>query len=179
MPDPFADHLPPAAAVLARAGTAAAVIVSFIGVAAFLFIWGERKVSARMQDRLGPTRVGPFGLLQSLADGIKLVTKEDIHPDVADAFLFKLAPTLGFCATFCGFLALPFASGLVGHPVGVAAFFVLAALSAEVVRGPARRVRFGQQVGAVRRHPGGGPGGQLRGTPQPVRGGAGVPGRNA
>jgi NADH-quinone oxidoreductase subunit H len=132
MPDPFADHLPPALAVLARAVVAAAVLVSVIGGAAFLLIWAERKVSARMQDRLGPTRVGPLGLLQSLADGIKLVTKEDVAPDAADRLLFRLAPTLAFCATFCGFLALPFASGLVGQPVGVAAFFVLAALSAEV-----------------------------------------------
>ena len=80
---------------------AAALLFGFIGISAFFAIWAERKVSGRIQDRLGPTRVGPFGLLQSLADGIKLICKEDIAPTGADRFLFKLAPYLAFCASFC------------------------------------------------------------------------------
>jgi NADH-quinone oxidoreductase subunit H len=111
---------------------AAALLFAFIGASAFFGIWAERKVSARMQDRLGPTRVGPMGLLQSLADGVKLIVKEDVAPAGSDIFLFKLAPYLAFCASFCGFLALPFGSGLVAQDLNVAVFFMLAVLSSEV-----------------------------------------------
>src|SRR5262245_6028840 len=85
-----------------------------------------------MQDRLGPTRVGPAGLLQSLADGVKLIAKEDVAPQGSDRFLFRLAPYLAFCASFCGFLALPFGAGLVAAELNVAVFFMLAVLSSEV-----------------------------------------------
>ena len=92
--------------VVAAGITAAAFLFGFVSVSAFLAIWAERKVSGRIQDRLGPTRVGPFGLLQSLADGIKLLSKEDFTPTGADRFLFKLAPYLAFCASFVGFLGI-------------------------------------------------------------------------
>jgi NADH-quinone oxidoreductase subunit H len=118
--------------VLAAGVTAAALLFGFIGISAYLAIWAERKVSGRIQDRLGPTRTGPFGLFQSLADGIKLLSKEDTTPTGADRFLFKLAPYLAFCASFVGFLALPFGNGLVGWQLNVAAFFMLAVLSSEV-----------------------------------------------
>lgn len=132
MPEFWSSYLSYPWNVVAAGITAAAFLFGFIAVSAFLAIWAERKVSGRIQDRLGPTRVGPFGLLQSLADGIKLVSKEDFTPTGADRFLFKLAPYLAFCASFVGFLALPFGDGLVGKNLNVAAFFMLAVLSSEV-----------------------------------------------
>jgi len=109
-----------------------AVLISFLAISSLFFTWLERKVSGRIQDRLGPTRVGKFGLLQSVADAIKLVTKEDTTPDVADRFLFKLAPYLALCASFVAFISLPFGNGIVGYNLNVAAFFILAVLSSEV-----------------------------------------------
>ncbi|HJZ92472.1 MAG TPA: complex I subunit 1 family protein [Gemmataceae bacterium] len=108
------------------------VVVSFIAVMASVFVWLERKVSGRIQDRLGPTRLGLFGLPQMVADAIKLLTKEDTAPAVADRFLFKLAPYLAFCASFVAFVSLPFGNGIVGYNLNVAAFFILAVLSSEV-----------------------------------------------
>src|SRR5258707_14443562 len=108
VPTFWSDYLGAPWSLLAAGVTTAAFLFGFIGISTFFAIWAERKVSGRIQDRLGPTRVGPFGLLQSLADGIKLFSKEDFTPTGADRFLFKLAPYLAFCASFVGFLALPF-----------------------------------------------------------------------
>ncbi|MEN6458501.1 MAG: complex I subunit 1 family protein [Thermoguttaceae bacterium] len=100
---------------------------------AAVFIWLERKVSARIQDRLGPTRVGGrFGWLQPPADGIKLLLKEDLIPAAADGPLFRLAPYISFCATFCVYLALPFAVGWAALPMNIAVFFILAVAGLEV-----------------------------------------------
>lgn len=102
--------------------------------AAAVFIWFERKVAARIQDRLGPTRVGGrFGWLQPPADGMKLLCKEDIIPESADVPLFRIAPYISFCATFCTFLALPFASGWVALELNAGAFFILAVAGLEVL----------------------------------------------
>src|SRR5262244_3023715 len=90
---------------------AASVLVGFVALSAVLFIWLERKVSGRIQDRLGPTRVGgKFGWLQTIADGVKLLVKEDVIPADADQMLFRLGPYIAFCGSFLAFLALPFAN---------------------------------------------------------------------
>jgi len=109
------------------------VILVFVMTLAAFFVWAERKISARIQDRLGPTRVGGrFGWLQSVADGLKLLTKEDIIPAAADRVLFRIAPYLGFAAVFLLFLALPFSDGWVAQRLNVGLFFLLAVASLEV-----------------------------------------------
>src|SRR6187401_1525419 len=71
-----------------------AVVVSASLVVAMYATWGERKVAAILQDRRGPTRAGPFGLLQPLVDGLKLFFKEEIIPNFSSKFLFILGPCL-------------------------------------------------------------------------------------
>jgi NADH-quinone oxidoreductase subunit H len=125
--------LPDPAARVLIALVAAVILVTFVALSALIFIWMERKVSARIQDRLGPTRVGgKFGWLQTLADGLKLVCKEDIIPGDADHFLFRLGPYIAFCGSFVAFLALPFGNYVVAQEMNVAIFFMLAVMSSEV-----------------------------------------------
>lgn len=101
--------------------------------AAATFTWMERKVSGRIQDRLGPTRVGGrFGWLQSPADGIKLLCKEDLIPKAADQILFRLAPYISFAVSFSVFLALPFSNGWVAQQLNMGVFFILAIAGLEV-----------------------------------------------
>lgn len=108
-------------------------ILNLVAGGALFFIWLERKVSGRIQDRLGPTRCGGrFGWLQTLADGLKLLTKEDVAPGKADVFLFRIAPYVSFVSSFTAFLALPFASGWVAQHIHTGIFFILAVLSLEV-----------------------------------------------
>jgi NADH-quinone oxidoreductase subunit H len=70
------------------------LVVIVVLTSAIFLIWLERKIAARLQDRLGPNRAGPYGLLQTLADIVKLLTKEDVTPDGADRLSFNLAPAL-------------------------------------------------------------------------------------
>jgi NADH-quinone oxidoreductase subunit H len=88
-------------------------------------IWAERKLAARFQDRLGPNRAGPFGLLQSFADVIKLLGKEDITPTGADKIVFNLAPLMGVVAVVTLWAVIPLASTMVGADVNVGVLYVI------------------------------------------------------
>ena len=113
----------------------AAVFLPAISVIAMFSIWWERKVAAHMQSRVGPMHVGGWhGWAQSIADGVKLILKEDLIPKDADGFLFRLAPYLAFAPVFTAFVALPFGPQFVfeaGLNIGV--LYVLAILAIEVM----------------------------------------------
>src|SRR5690606_3504545 len=89
------------------------VLLNFIMIIAGVTSWLERRVWARIQSRIGPNRVGPQGVIQWLADGIKNVLKEDIVPEQADRRLFKLAPYLAMMGFFGTFAVVPFGDGLI------------------------------------------------------------------
>src|SRR3990167_11345703 len=84
------------------------VIVLLMTLTVLALIYVERKVSARLQQRLGPMRVGPHGTLQTVADMIKLLGKEDLRPAGADRWVFELAPFAVFVPAFVAFVAIPF-----------------------------------------------------------------------
>src|SRR6185295_3630012 len=88
--------------------------------------WYERKVVARIQQRLGPTRTGPFGLLQPIADMLKLLVKEDLRPASADVVTFELAVFAIFVPAFLAFVAIPFTADWVISPLPLSLLFLLA-----------------------------------------------------
>lgn len=96
-------------------------------------VYAERKVSAFMQDRMGPMEVGPYGSLQLIADLLKLIQKENIVPTAADRKLFLLAPYLVFTAVFAGYAVLPLAPDLQGSTTEVGVFFLLAIVSLDIL----------------------------------------------
>ncbi len=109
------------------------LIFGFINVFSLFAVWLERKVSAHMQCRLGPMEVGPHGALQTLADGLKLIAKEDIIPRLASRPLFALAPMIVFAGVLIRFVPLPFGHNLVASDMHLGLFFVAAVGSTEVL----------------------------------------------
>jgi NADH-quinone oxidoreductase subunit H len=103
------------------------VLVSIMMLLDILLVWVERKVVARFQDRLGPNRVGPFGLIQPFADIIKLLIKEDITPDGADRVVYNLAPILSLMSVLLLWAIVPLAPVILGVDLNVGALYIIAA----------------------------------------------------
>ncbi|MEJ5225101.1 MAG: NADH-quinone oxidoreductase subunit NuoH [Anaerolineales bacterium] len=103
------------------------VLSVFAMVLDVFLVWIERKVVARFQDRLGPNRIGPFGIFQPFADVIKLIIKEDITPATADKFVFNLAPILSLASVLILWAVLPLASTVYGVDLNVAVLYLVAA----------------------------------------------------
>lgn len=104
----------------------AGVFVAIAATIGGLGTYAERKISADIQMRIGPNRVGPYGLLQFLADGVKMIAKEDIMPRTADKFLFYLAPVLCLVGVFATLAVFPVSSGFTLVDLNVGVFFLIA-----------------------------------------------------
>jgi NADH-quinone oxidoreductase subunit H len=112
--------------------TGTVVLGALAGIVAYLTLL-ERKFAARMQSRVGPYRVGPHGLLQPIADGVKLLLKEDIVPESADRPVFNLAPVVFLVPCLLIFATIPFAPGLGVADLNIGVLFFLAVSSMEIV----------------------------------------------
>lgn len=108
-------------------------ILPFLIFYLIMVVYAERKISAFMQDRLGPMEVGYYGLLQTIADLLKLLQKEDIVPAAADRILFKAAPILIFIVIFAGFAVVPLSPAWTGAELPTGVFFLLAIISLDVI----------------------------------------------
>jgi NADH-quinone oxidoreductase subunit H len=110
--------------ILALLGAAAVATVVLL-VDIFL-VWVERKVVARLQDRFGPNRLGPYGLVQPIADVIKLLIKEDITPQGADRFIYNLAPIMALATVLLLWAVIPFGPGIYGTDLDVGVLYIVA-----------------------------------------------------
>lgn len=130
---PVADQVPIHFIYMGGLLVAGGLVIGWMSFIAMAWIYGERRFAAFIQDRLGPNRVGPEGILQSLADGIKLLGKEDIIPLGSNRFLYELAPYLVFVGAFIPFVALPFSQHLVIADMDLGLFYIMAFGALEVV----------------------------------------------
>lgn len=101
-------------------------IATFVLLVDIFLVWVERKVVARFQDRLGPNRLGPFGLIQPIADVIKLLIKEDITPVGADRIVYNLAPIMALATVLLLWAVVPLAPTIVGTDLNVGVLYVVA-----------------------------------------------------
>jgi NADH-quinone oxidoreductase subunit H len=129
----FPASIPYWARVALAGGACAVALVTFMALGPILYVYVETKIAGFMQDRIGPKRVGPHGLLQTIADAVKLLFKEAIYPAGADKKLFILAPCLVVLGAFLSFVVLPFGSRLQAMELNVGIFYVIAVSSISTV----------------------------------------------
>lgn len=110
--------------ILAALGVVA--MASVLLVLDIFLVWVERKVVARFQDRLGPNRLGPFGLIQPLADIIKLLIKEDLTPLGADKIIYNIAPLIALATVLLLWAVIPFAPDILGSDLNVGVLYIVA-----------------------------------------------------
>ena len=114
-----------------------AIIAGFISISAMFLIWWERKVSAHIQTRLGPMRVGWHGVLQSIADAVKLLLKENILPKGADKWVFLAAPVVAFAPAFMAYVCIPFGEAfgktLIVQDLNIGILYILSVTSLGVL----------------------------------------------
>lgn len=129
----LAQFLPPWATALVMMFAGALVLVVFLLLTVMFLTLLERKVVARIADRIGPNRVGPFGLLQPVADTLKLIIKENTEPAKADHPVFRLAPAVVATAALMPYAVIPFGKGMVGTDVNIGVLYVISLSSLTVI----------------------------------------------
>ena len=102
------------------------IVVLLITLGVLVLVWLERKISAAVQQRIGPEYAGPLGTIQALADGIKLILKEDILPSKSDTLLFTIAPAIVVIPVLLSFLVVPFGKNLIISNINLGIFFWIA-----------------------------------------------------
>jgi NADH-quinone oxidoreductase subunit H len=108
------------------------IVVAILFLMPIPFTWVERKIAGHIQQRMGPMRVGWHGVLQPIADVVKLIAKEDTIPDQADRLLFKIAPIIALVPPFAVFVAIPFADSLYLSDMNVGVLYILAVGGLEI-----------------------------------------------
>jgi NADH-quinone oxidoreductase subunit H len=114
-------------------GLGAIILCTFAAVSFMGLTYAERKIVARIQDRIGPNQAGPFGLLVPIADGIKMFTKEDTTPAAADRWVYNIAPLIIATAALSAYAVIPMAPGVVGTNLNVGVIFTVAIGAGAVV----------------------------------------------
>ena len=103
------------------------LLISLLMVLDIFLVWVERKVVSRFQDRIGPNRVGPFGLIQPFADIIKLIIKEDTTPGGADKVVYNIAPMLSMMSVLILWAVVPLAPTILGVDLNISVLYIIAA----------------------------------------------------
>ena len=135
LPETVAAHFPVELGTVLVMFAFAGIFVAVVPLLPLVLVLAERKVAARFQNRTGPMRVGPWGTLQTLADGIKLIFKEDFIPPQGDKLLFLLAPYIIFACSFAVFAAIPFGDGIpIPGDFNIGIFYIMA-ISSVIVMG--------------------------------------------